>query len=217
MGSTRNLAILGAGGHALSVADAAESSGWSVVACIAPPRGAEIENVSRNVVDSLSQIDWATTHLALGVGLNYLREAIYLEEVNVALRERLATIVHATAWVSPRSKLNPGSVVLAHAVVGPDCAVGVGAILNTASSLDHGSILSDFSSLGPGSRTGGDARVGERSHLGLNASLLQNRTIGADTVIGGNSVVTTNMPGSIVAWGSPCRQRRARHRDDPYL
>lgn len=216
MRSARNLAILGAGGHSLSVADAAESSGWNVVARIAP-QSSDVDSASHRIVESLSRIDWSSTSLALGIGLNYLRENLYLTEVKVDLREHLATIVHATAWVSPRAELFPGSVVLANAVVGPNCVVGVGAVLNTASSIDHGSILADFSSMGPGSRTGGDARVGERSFLGLNASLLQNRTVGADTVIGANSVVTRNIPNNAVAWGAPCRQNRARRRDDPYL
>lgn len=216
MGSGRNLAILGSGGHALSVTDAAESSGWSVVACLTPS-DLEAEFTSSNRVVSLSQIDWSSTYLALGVGLNYIRERIYLNELGVDLRERLATVVHASAWVSPRSELHPGSVILANAVVGPNCVVGLGAVINTASSLEHGSILSDFSSLGPGSRTGGNSRVGERSHLGLNASLLQNRTIGADTVIGANSVVTRDMPQNVVAWGSPCRTKKTRDQDHPYL
>lgn len=53
----------------------------------------------------------------------------------------LATLVHPTAYVSPKAKLHPGTAVLPHAVVNIGCEIMSGSIINCGAMVDHGCII----------------------------------------------------------------------------
>lgn len=211
---TKDLILIGSGGHAGAVADAATSAGFNIVGFFDPtPRPAASD---RKVMDSLDGIDIAATDFALGIGANYSREDAYASIKNSFPGARFPAIVHSSAWVSPLATLAEGVVVMSMASVGPGCVVEFGALLNTGSSLDHDSLLSSYASLGPGARTGGNVRIAERTVIGLNAGVLQGVSIGSDTVVGAHSFVNKDIPGATVAYGAPATPLRQRQRDDRY-
>ena len=208
------LYIIGAGGHARSVLDAARSAGRDVLGFVDHRKSGE--HCGLPILQSLAELDVESVVFALGIGTNFAREAAHS-----AIREQhpsaqFPTIIHSSAWVSPMASLQEASVVLAMASVGPGASVGIGGLLNTGASLDHDAVLGMFSSLGPGARTGGGATIGARSMVGLNAGVLQEISVGADTVIGAHSLVSSSVPDLVVAFGTPAKTLRARERDDPY-
>jgi sugar O-acyltransferase (sialic acid O-acetyltransferase NeuD family) len=215
MVKNRNLLILGAGGHAKSVADAAESSGWSFRGFLTSETRALEDNEIGNLKD-LDSVDLSDTFVALGIGTNFTRNDAFEHTLSRFPNLKLVSIIHSTAWVSPTAELGLGSVVLAHASVGPHSIVGRGCIINTGATFDHDSRMGDFASLGPGSHTGGNVRIGDRSMIGLNSGIIQGRTVGRDTVIGAGSVVTEDIGDEVVALGSPCRTVRSRQVTDLY-
>jgi len=215
MSSPSNLLILGAGGHALSVADAALSSGWTVVGFYSPD-GTGPASTLGPVLSSLDSLDLSDTAFALGIGTNHARETA-AQEVRTKFPEtEIVSVIHASAWVSSQATVNPGAVVLAYAAVGPESTVGQGALLNTGSSLDHESTLGDYASLGPGARTGGNVSVGERTMVGMQAGILYGVTVGSDCVVGGHSFVNSDLESNSVSWGTPATTVRTRSIDDPY-
>lgn len=215
MGEHSQLVVIGAGGHALSVADAALSSGWSLGGFLSSDGTGPAESLGR-VFSSLESFDLGTTAIALGIGANYSRE----DALQGVMREwpgaNLVSVVHKTAWVSPSATLHPGAVILAHASVGPASSVGLGALMNTGASVDHETLLGDFCSLGPGARTGGRVHIGPRTMIGMHASILQGVSIGSDSVIGAHAFVNEDIESNIVSWGIPARRMRSRERDDRY-
>lgn len=210
----KKLIVVGAGGHAGSVADAARSAGFTIVGFF--DGSADRSAGEREVLDSLDGVDLEETGFALGIGANYSREDAYATIKNSYPGARFPVIVHSSAWVSPSANLAEGAVVLSMASVGPGCSVGPGSLVNTGSSLDHDSQMGSFSSLGPGARTGGNVTIGERTVIGLNAGILQGISVGSDTVIGAHSLVNEAMPDSVVAYGTPATVVRKRQRDDRY-
>ena len=213
--ATRQLVIVGHGGHAKSVADAAESAGFAVVGFLGLSEHQQ-PDYGPLALQSLDDIDLESTEIALGIGANFIRARVAAEVVNSHPRARFVSVIHVTAWVSPLAEVSPGSVVLAHAAVGPGAKLGFGAVLNTGSSLDHDSTLQNFASLGPGARTGGDVSIGERSAIGLQSGVLQGRSVGSDSVVGAHSLVTRNIPDLTVAWGIPCAPMRERRAEDTH-
>ena len=209
------LVIIGAGGHALSVADAAISSGWTAVSFYSPDGKGPTPSVGQ-VLSSLESLEVSKTEFALGVGTNHERESAWEKVVQGLHGAELTTIVHATAWVSPHSTVHEGAVILAQASVGPGSTVGLGALLNTGASLDHDSSLASFGSLGPGARSGGNVHIGERTMVGMQAGILQGVTVGSDSVIGAHSLVNQDVESNAVAWGLPARVMRSRAREDTY-
>ncbi len=211
---TKDLMLIGSGGHAGAVADAATSAGFNVLGFFdptAPPAAGD-----RKVVTSLDGIDIGATSFALGIGANYSREDAYANIKSFFPDAHFPAIVHSSAFVSPMATLAEGVVVMSMASVGPGCVVEVGALLNTGSSLDHDSFLGPFASLGPGALTGGNVRIAERTVIGLNAGILQGVSLGSDTVVGAHSFVNKDIPGATVAYGVPAAPVRQRQRDDRY-
>ena len=56
---------------------------------------------------------------------------------------RIATIVHPTAYVSPRARLTYGVAVLPHAIVNTGCEIKAGCIINCGAIVDHGCIIEE--------------------------------------------------------------------------
>lgn len=215
MRSPSNLIIVGAGGHALSVADAALSAGWTVFGFYSPD-GTGPASILGPVLSSLDALDLSATAFALGIGTNHLRQTVAEDMSKRFAQTEIVSVIHATAWVSPNATVHPGAAILAHTSVGPGSTVGHGALLNTGACLDHESSLGDFASLGPGARTGGNVSVGERTMIGIQAGILQGVTVGSDCVVGAHSLVNSDLDSNIVAWGTPATTVRARLKDDSY-
>ena len=210
-----NLIIVGAGGHALSVADAASSAGWKVVGFYSPD-GTGPASALGPVLSSLDPLDLSDTAFALGIGTNHSRETVAQDIGKRFAQTEIVSVVHATAWVSPHATVHPGAVILAHTSVGPGSTVGRGALLNTGASLDHESSLGDYASLGPGARTGGNVSVGERTMIGIQAGIVHGVRVGSDCVVGAHSFVNSDLDSNIVAWGTPVTTVRTRLKEDPY-
>lgn len=213
MSDGRDLVILGNGGHASSVAEAAKSSGFRIINLL--PIGREDHNFEA-LVGQLSNLDLAEASFALGAGTNFVRESVHVAVATKFLEARFPPVVHATAWVSPTASIAEGVVALAHASVGANTRLGVGSLLNTGASVDHDSSLGDFGSLGPGARTGGNVTIGQRSMIGLQAGIIQGRTVHEDSLVGAQSLVLEDIPPLSVAVGSPCTVVRSREWNENY-
>lgn len=215
MTKSSKIAVLGAGGHALSVLDAAASAGFEPYA-IVDSHSTRSQLFGLPVMPDLSGLDLSEIVVCLGIGHNFVREAVFAETRKAFPEASFPVIRHATAWVSSTAKLGEGSVVLAHASVGPSAKTGIGVLLNTGSSLDHGSILDNFASLGPGARTGGDVTIGARTMIGLNAGVLQGVSVAHDAVVGAHSLANRDIRAFVVAYGVPCAPVRERNQTEPY-
>jgi acetyltransferase EpsM len=124
---------------------------------------------------------------------------------------RWASVVHATAWVSPSATLESGAVILAHAVVNAGARVGRHAIVNSAAVVEHDVVVGHGSHVAPGAVIGGATRIGEDAFIGLGARVRDHIEIGAGAVVGMGAVVVDSIePGATVV-GIPAR----RHEPGP--
>ena len=215
MKSLGKIVIVGNGGHASSVSEAASSQGFQVD-CLLDTSEDTSGGEFAELLSALKKIDLSSTSLAMGLGTNHLRSMAFERIHSIFPGVQFPVIIHSSAWVSPTASLGQGAVVLAQASVGSGSTLGVGALINTGASLDHDSTLGDFASLGPGARTAGNTLIGPRTMLGLQAGVLQGLTIGEDTVVGAHSLVVEDIPPLSVAMGTPCRVTRSREWDESY-
>lgn len=194
----RRLVILGAGEHALVVADAARSGsiGWDVEEFA--DEAAEPALMAR--IADAAAVDRPALVIGFGSRATATAVAARFDE-----HATWATIVHDTAWVSPSAVLDPGAVVLAGAIVNAGARVGRHAIVNTGAIIEHDVSLGDFVHVAPGATLGGGTTVGEHADVGLGAAVRDHISIGARAAIGMGAVVVSDVPADAVVVGNPAR------------
>lgn len=206
---TRRLAILGAGGHARVVADAAEAAGWTVPGLFdreAPPGDHPwpVLGDADALFARMSEFDGAV--VALGDNALRLEWTVKLAAHGLPL----ATVIHPTAWVSPRAELGGGTVILAQAGVGTGARLGRAVIVNTGASVDHDCVLGDGVHVSPGARLAGAVTVGARSWIGVGAVVREGLMLGAAVRVGAGAAVVKSVQNGQTVVGVPARPMEGR-------
>lgn len=206
---TTPLVIVGAGGHARTVAEAALLAGLTVLGFVdrtADLAGTTMPNLpvlgDESALDSLDCDDWVAV---VAVGENVARKAIVDRLAKRGVR--FGCVVHPSASVSPSAQFGEGCVILAGAVIGNAARVGAHNIVNTLASVDHDCVLENYVHISPGAHLAGSCTVGSEAHVGIGANVIPGCSIGARTVIGAGAVVIDDVPADVVAVGIPAKVR----------
>jgi sugar O-acyltransferase (sialic acid O-acetyltransferase NeuD family) len=116
---------------------------------------------------------------------------------------------HPTSFVAYNATAGEGSQLLAGSSICVKARLGHCVIVNTAASVDHECSIGDGVHIGPGAKLAGCVTVGEHTFIGTGAIVLPRITIGRNCIVGAGSVVTRSLPDDVVAYGNPCRIKKA--------
>jgi UDP-N-acetylbacillosamine N-acetyltransferase len=118
---------------------------------------------------------------------------------------KLATLFHPGAIVAADATVGEGSLVAAGAVLCPGVRIGQNVIINTAATVDHECAIEDGAHVSPGAHLAGKVRIGRATWVGLGANLKEGVHVGSHSIIGAGSLVLNDIPGGVVAYGTPAR------------
>ena len=198
------LLVLGAGGHGRVVAEAALASrGWSRI--VASDRnsllclGQLLPGIDLVQTGVLSSPDIAL-HVAIGSNVAREREATFCGV------DRLVTIQHYSAVISPFSQIGAGCFIAATAVIAAGASLGLGVIVNHGTVVDHDVQIGSFCHIAPSATLGGAVIVGNRVMIGSAAVVLPSVRITDEVTVGAGAVVTADItqPGTYA--GVPARR-----------
>lgn len=113
--------------------------------------------------------------------------------------------IHPASVIASTASLQTGLHIEAHVTVAAFASLAFGVSLNRNCSIGHHTQIGRYVSIGPGVHIGGHSRLMDGVQVGIGASVFNDVTIGANSIIGGGSVVTTDIPDHVVAWGNPCK------------
>lgn len=198
-----SLMIFGAGGHGRVVADAALLEGrWAAV--FASDRNASSCHGELLPGVPLRQVDASSPNIGvhIAIGNNRARQ----QEASASGLDRLVSVIHPAATVSPFSDVGRGCFVAAGAIVGPAAHVGAGVIINHGAVVDHDVEVGAFSHIAPNAALGGHVKTGQRVLVGAGAVVLPLRVIGDDVTIGAGTVVNQDLLEPGVYAGVPVRK-----------
>lgn len=181
------LIIIGSGGHAGVVADAAIRSEMFVIE----------KYLDETKGDKI--IGHPNILAFIAIGNNEVRERLSKHDF------RWVNVIHPTALPCAGCI---GSYFGANSVVGNNSKVGNFSIINTGVILEHDSTVGDFSHLCPGVVTGGWVKIGHNTTIGLGAVIRDRVKIGNNVTIGMGSVVLKDVPDNSVWWGNPAKVQR---------
>lgn len=149
------LVILGAGGYGRTVADIAHQLDYDTIVL-------DDADSAHPLSPFQSYIDLTTSFIpAFGNNAFRMEWINRIEECG----EKLATLIHLTAYVSPTATVNPGTVILPHAIINTDVVVGKGCIINLGAIVDHGCILEEGVHIASGAIGKGENRVEKCSKI----------------------------------------------------
>ncbi len=200
------LTLVGGGGHALVVADAALRAGLALHGfydddpdaplAFGSPACTHLGELNNLEARELDGSPWI---IALG-DLDTRRSLIdrlYKAEDDAAM------VIHPDATVSESAVIAGGVWVGPRAVVHTRARVLDHAIINSGALVEHDCLISENAHIAPGATLGGSVSVGNNTLVGLNATVLPGLTIGSGCTIGAGAVVTRDVPDYATVVGVP--------------
>ncbi len=208
MSNGQTLGLLGGGGHAAVVADAARAGGWSVAGYL---DDAEHDSKTGPVdlkwlgpIDHLAAVltalpEGSVAHAAVGDSAIRCR---WLDAVGEAAA---APIIHPTAVISTSATLADGVFIGPQAIVNARAVIERGVIVNSGAIIEHDCVLGAFCHVAGGAVLGGGASVGPNALVGLNASVLPGIRIEAGATLGTGAVAVSAVSHGTTATGVPAK------------
>ncbi len=142
------IAIIGASGHAMVIADIIERLGSFEIAAYLDdlnPERAGTLFLGVTVIGGLDQLDKliaaGVKHAVVAIGNCGARRRIASRVRDAGFT--LVSLVHPNACVARAVNLGTNSVVMAGAVVNPGCSIGNDVIINTGATVDHECAVGD--------------------------------------------------------------------------
>lgn len=205
-----SLVLVGCGGHARVVLAMMKRLGLAPAGVV--DSGHRSPDARRLGLPLLGDDGWLLgmgagfAELANGIGgasLPALRRDVYRRFTAAGFR--FPPLVHPAAHLDDDAVVGPGAQVMAAAAVQPGTLVGENAIINTGAVVDHDCRIGAHSHVGPGCALSGAVEVGEATLIGVGTSVRQGIRIGSGCVVGAGSVVVSDIPDGVTAFGCPAK------------
>jgi sugar O-acyltransferase (sialic acid O-acetyltransferase NeuD family) len=198
-----NLLIWGAGGHGKVVLDIARNTGAFERIQFLDDRVADSDFCGCPLLHTAQLERLAGSSFIVAIGDNRERKRCYGRALQAGLLA--ATLVHASAVISPSARVGAGTVVMPLAVLNASATVAENCIVNTGAIVEHDCEVGAHVHLSPRVALGGAVRIGELAHLGIGAVVLPGGLVGDESVVGAGAVVLKEAPARCVVVGIPAR------------
>lgn len=211
--------VVGSSGHAKVVIDALElQGGFRILGLIDRFREKGETTAGHPVLGGEKEM------AALGeiggvvaIGDNWVRAEVVQTILKQSPGFQFISAIHPSAQIGQGVSIGVGTVVMAGVVINRDSRIGAHCIINTHASVDHDNVIGDFVSIAPNAATGGNVRIDNHSVLSIGSNVVHRVSIGEHTVIGAGATVLEDVPGFVVAVGTPARVLRSRVAGEKYL
>ena len=204
----KKLILIGAGGHAKSVADSIN----------------KLEYELCGFIDS----NKSGTHMGLPIWGTELEDIPNYEEYSYfvsigdvgyrklwfdRIRERrlnIINIIDSSAIISASAKMGIGNFVGKMAVINADAEIGNNNVINTKALIEHECKVGDHNHLSTNSVINGNVIVGNSVFLGSSSVCNGQLKIGSNAIIGSGSVIIKDIPEKVTVVGVPARVIKRR-------
>ncbi|HEY0432575.1 MAG TPA: NeuD/PglB/VioB family sugar acetyltransferase [Chitinophagaceae bacterium] len=206
---TEPLYLVGGGGHCRSCIEVIESTPYQIAGIIDGDTGLrEVAGYpvigDDSSIASLSQ-SGATFMITIGQ-VDTPGTRIKLFERIILAGGRLALIVDKSAFVSKRSAVADGTIVMKQAVINAGAVIGKNCIINNMALVEHDCRVGDHTHISTGAIVNGNVTIGTGVFVGSQAVIIHGITVGDGVVVGAGAVVINDLhsPGRYA--GNPARK-----------
>lgn len=198
------LLIVGAGGHAKVVIDAAEEAGFDIAGVIGTATDA-CEILGHPVSQSREGV--AADGFIVAIGDNAVRSRHFAEYRAAGLEP--TSVAHPSSIMGRDVTIGAGTFIAAGVIVNAGARIGADTILNTGCSVDHDCTIGEHCHIGPQAALCGAVTLCEGVLLGVGSCASPRATVGAWSVVGAGAAVVGDLPPRTVCVGVPARPVRA--------
>lgn len=210
---SKQVVIIGAGGHAKVIADIIQKSGDIVYGFLDDnlKKGTIIgNNENLKVIGDFNArftlpIIHSDLEFIIAIGDNSRRKEV--SKTNVSSM-KYYTAIHPSANIGIDVSIGEGTVVMANACINASTQIGKHCIINTGSVIEHDNHLKDFVHISPNTTLCGTVQVGESTHIGAGTTVKNNVDITSNCIIGAGAVVVKNIEEEGIYIGVPAKLRR---------
>ena len=117
--------------------------------------------------------------------------------------EKLAIIIHPSAFIGYNATIEPGVMIMANSYVGTSAHIHQCVLLMANTVVGHNTEIGAFCHLSVASVTSSYVKVGTASDIALNATVLEKKIIGKFAVIGAGAMITKDVHDNEVVIGNP--------------
>jgi sugar O-acyltransferase (sialic acid O-acetyltransferase NeuD family) len=197
------LLIVGTGGHAKVVIDAAEEAGFEIAGVIGSIADAH-QVLGHPVSQDCKNV--SGDRFIVAIGDNATRARTFAEYLARGLRP--ASVAHPSAILGRDVVVGEGTFIAAGVIVNAGARIGADAILNTGCTVDHDCIVGEHCHVGPQAALCGSVALGEGVLLGVGSCASPGASVGAWSVVGAGAAVVGKLPAHTVCVGVPARPLR---------
>lgn len=137
------------------------------------------------------------------VGRNILTEKLF-REANIP-HDRLATVIHKSAFIAKSAVLDAGVFIMANSYVGPGAHIGCSSLIMANCSIGHNIEMGALCHCSVGSIMTGYSKMGLCADIAVGSTLLAYKTIGDFAMLGAASLATHDIPDYEIHVGSPAK------------
>ncbi|MCH5227341.1 MAG: hypothetical protein J1F16_05935 [Muribaculaceae bacterium] len=208
---SKEVIMVGAGGHALSLAEFAEPL---IYGYLANEENPEMPSQWLGKDDDLaSWIDAGKKfHMAFvysGLPVMSKREALIRKYEEAGAR--FASLIAPSSIITPHSEIGEGSAVMAGSIVNR-ALLGRNVIVNSGAIVEHDCKVGDNTFIGPGAVIGGFTSVGSNCFIGLGARIANGITIASGITVAMGAIVSRSLTEPGIYHGSPLRLFKLKNR-----
>lgn len=120
-----------------------------------------------------------------------------------------ATIIHPTAYVSPKSNIGAGVIVCENATICKGASIENNVTIKPGVLVSHDSKIGKHSFIAARVAIAGLVEIGECCFIGINATIRNRITIGDNVVLGMGSVAFKNLNANSIYVGNPAHYLKA--------
>lgn len=188
------LVVVGAGGHAKVVIDAARLMNfWTDIKIIDANYNKGEKILGADFIGDLNQISTLNllkTNFIIAVGDNKKRKEIFdfLFNFDVIFEN----VIHPLSNISNSAKLGSGNYIGPFANIGPEVKIGNQNIINSYANVEHEVMIGSFSQIAPNSVLCGKSKISDNVFIGANSTIIERIVIQENIFIGASSLVIDN-------------------------
>ncbi len=197
------LALLGGGGHALVVADAAAALRVRLAGFYDDDPQAPASRDFAHLGTLADAVARAPSAWIIAIGNLEVRAGVI--ETMRTHEQGAAAVIHPAAVVAPSAVIGRGVFIGPGAIVNARAEIGEHAIVNSGAVIEHECVVGINAHIGPGAAIGGGVHVGANTLVGIGSTVLPGLRIGSASLVGAGAAVIENVSDSQRVAGVPAR------------